>query len=195
MKPASFPESNGTLSGGPAASYGTEDDVSDLPVHRADGQIISCWRLSWRDRLRLLFGGRVWLHVLARQTHAPVKVAAESPFIVGRSATRECEQSRSRVQLSWEEIDALLDMASRALAADEELAGRRARYVSCQGVGVSAQWCPECGTCTCPDKSDLNDERCPLHATRSLHCAPPIEDAEALARSAGEPLGIDERKA
>jgi len=81
MKPTPFPESNGTLSGGPAVNYGTEDDVVDLPVHRGNGQIISCWRLSWRDRLRLLVGGRVWLHVLTERTHAPVLVAAESPFI------------------------------------------------------------------------------------------------------------------
>lgn len=83
MKPSSFYEANGTLSGGPAASYGTDDDVIDLPVHRADGQIISCWRLSWRDRLRALIGGRVWLHVLARTTHPPVLVATESPFTTG----------------------------------------------------------------------------------------------------------------
>jgi hypothetical protein len=80
MKPTQFPESNGTLSGGPAASYGTEDDVADLPVHRGVGQIISCWRLSWLDRLRVLITGRVWLHVLTQRTHAPVLVATESPW-------------------------------------------------------------------------------------------------------------------
>jgi hypothetical protein len=90
MKPTAFPESNGTLSGGPAVAYGTEDDVSDLPVHRGAGQIISCWRPSWRDRLRVLVGGRVWLHVLAPRTHAPVLVATESPFAdegAGRDGT------------------------------------------------------------------------------------------------------------
>lgn len=80
LKPSSFPEANGTLSGGPAADYGTTDDVVDLPVHRGGGQIISCWRLSWRDRLRVLVGGRVWLHVLTRRTHPPVFIASESPF-------------------------------------------------------------------------------------------------------------------
>jgi hypothetical protein len=80
MKPSSFPESNGTLGGGPAARYGTEDDVGDLPVHCGSGQIISCWRLSWRERVRLLVSGRIWLHVLAERTHAPVLLATESPF-------------------------------------------------------------------------------------------------------------------
>lgn len=81
MKPAPFPESNGTLGGGPAAKYGSEDDVSDLPVHRDGQQIVSCWRLSWTDRFRLLFTGRVWLLVLGRQTHAPVSVTTEYPFV------------------------------------------------------------------------------------------------------------------
>lgn len=80
MKPTTFPESNGTLGGGPAATYGTEDDVIDLPVHRNGAQIISCWRLSWLDRLRALFTGRVWLHVLTQRTHAPVCLSASSPF-------------------------------------------------------------------------------------------------------------------
>ncbi len=80
MKPILFPEANGTLSGGPAAEYGTDDDVIDLPVHRTDDQIISCWRLSWRERLVILLGGCVWLHVLARRTHAPVTLQTVTPF-------------------------------------------------------------------------------------------------------------------
>ncbi len=81
VKPQSFPESNANLGGGPAARYGTQDDVMDLPVHRSADQIISCWRLSWADRLRALVHGRVWLHVLTMRSHPPVKLATESPFV------------------------------------------------------------------------------------------------------------------
>jgi hypothetical protein len=85
MKPADFTQRNGTLGGGPGASYGTADDVQDLPVHHdvVGGQIISCWALTWRERLSLLLTGRVWLCVLARRTHSPVKVTTESPFTTG----------------------------------------------------------------------------------------------------------------
>lgn len=89
MRPVQFPEANGRLSGGPAEAYGTADDVVDLPVCRTGNQfgdqIISCWRLTWRDRLRVLVSGKVWLRVLARSTHAPVAVDAKCPFdrIVG----------------------------------------------------------------------------------------------------------------
>lgn len=80
MKPTDFTQRNGTLGGGPGAKYGTVDPVVDLPVHRDGVQVISCWRLSWWDRLRCLVTGRVWLLVLAPVTHAPVCLTVETPF-------------------------------------------------------------------------------------------------------------------
>lgn len=79
MNPTDFPERNGTLGGGPAERYGTVDAVRDLPVHRGNGQVISCWRLTWRDLWRLLRTRRVWLLVLG-PNHAPVKLTTERPF-------------------------------------------------------------------------------------------------------------------
>lgn len=38
-----------------------------LPAHRFnddDGRIACCWQLSWRERLRVLFTGRIWQQVL-----------------------------------------------------------------------------------------------------------------------------------
>ena len=80
MKASQFPEQNGTLCGGPGSLYGTEDDVQDLPVHRGEGMVISCWRPSLTDRLRLLFGGNLWLYVLTAKTRAPVTMTTETPF-------------------------------------------------------------------------------------------------------------------
>jgi hypothetical protein len=68
-------KANGTLSGRPQREQG--QDVADLPVVRiwdsAGYSVTSCWRCSWRDRLRILFTGRVYLSVLGK-THAPVRV-------------------------------------------------------------------------------------------------------------------------
>ncbi len=80
MRPVVFQEANGTLGGGPGAVFGTEDEVVGLPVHRSGDQVISCWRLTWRERFRLILGGHVWLHILTSRTHPPVVVTAESPF-------------------------------------------------------------------------------------------------------------------
>lgn len=79
MRPEVFPEATGTLSGGPAVLFATDQDVKDLPVYRGGGQVISCWRLAWRERLRLLFTGKVWLRILG-SNHAPVSVETERPF-------------------------------------------------------------------------------------------------------------------
>lgn len=39
-----------------------------LPAHRVprdpQGRIICCWKLSWFDRLRILFGGVIWHQIL-----------------------------------------------------------------------------------------------------------------------------------
>lgn len=80
MKATNFEQANSTLGGGPAAQYGTADDVTDLPVYRFGGQIISCWKLSPLERAVVLVTGRVWLRVLADRTHFPVSVEGESPF-------------------------------------------------------------------------------------------------------------------
>lgn len=29
-----------------------------------EGRVVCCWRLTWRDRLRVLFTGTIWHHVL-----------------------------------------------------------------------------------------------------------------------------------
>jgi hypothetical protein len=80
MKPIVFTEANGTLLGGPAERYGTDDAVGDLPVYRGAGQVISCWKMNWRERLRCMLHGEVWLRVAAQKTHSPVSIEAERPF-------------------------------------------------------------------------------------------------------------------
>lgn len=72
--PTNFPEANFTLTGGPAEKFGTEVDVLDLPTFRGERLQLSCWRLSWRERLRALLFGRVWIHVVTPDTHPPIAV-------------------------------------------------------------------------------------------------------------------------
>ena len=62
MKPVDFKESNYTFTA-PA----DDPSVGDLHVHRSEGFLISCWELSWQDRLSALFFGRLWLHIRARK--------------------------------------------------------------------------------------------------------------------------------
>jgi hypothetical protein len=80
VNPTHFPEANGTLAGGPGNFFGTADDVSDLQVYRGGGEIISCWKASFWERLVVLFKGRVWLRVWGSKTHHPVAIGIENPW-------------------------------------------------------------------------------------------------------------------
>ena len=53
-----------------------------LPALRMkEGEVISCWGLSFIERLKLLFTGRLWLGVLTfnRQLQ-PLKMSVDKPF-------------------------------------------------------------------------------------------------------------------
>ena len=52
-----------------------------LPAYRArDGMVVSCWMLSWRERLRLLVSGRLWLSCLTfGKPLQPLLPEAEEP--------------------------------------------------------------------------------------------------------------------
>lgn len=60
-----------------------QPEYQPLPAVRLDdGVVISRWALSWRERLRVLFGGSVWLQLSTfGKPLQPVLVTAEQPSI------------------------------------------------------------------------------------------------------------------
>lgn len=75
-----FPESNHIWHGWPADEETGREEVYDLhtwisPDH---SRSISCWKLTWRERLYAFFRGHVWLTVVGR--HPPVCITAEQMF-------------------------------------------------------------------------------------------------------------------
>ncbi len=76
MEPTEFREANSVLT----APEGMPT-VLDLPVWKGqNGNIVSLWRPSWRERLSLLIFGRVWLSFIASYTHPPVGVSARRAY-------------------------------------------------------------------------------------------------------------------
>jgi len=75
MQPISFPEQNCVFAK-------DQKEYLPLPVHKtAEGLVVSCWRLSVWERLRLLFSGRLWLQVLSfNQPLQPQFLGIEYPF-------------------------------------------------------------------------------------------------------------------
>lgn len=51
------------------------EPCADLWTFDDDGVEISCWRPSWRERLAIMFGSPVWLHVVGRQP--PVQLTTD----------------------------------------------------------------------------------------------------------------------
>ena len=75
MKPVTFPEQMAILAK-------DQSEYRPLPVCvTGDGEVISCWRPSWWERFRLLFGSRLWLHQMTfGQPVQPQFLQVEYPF-------------------------------------------------------------------------------------------------------------------
>lgn len=57
----------------------TADNCENLLATTTDRGIASCWRLTFKERLQVLFTGKMWLHVATKQ-HPPVFLATSTPF-------------------------------------------------------------------------------------------------------------------
>jgi hypothetical protein len=57
VNPATFPEANIVLGAG-------QPEYRPLPAFHHEGVMTVCWRLSLRERLRLLWTGLLWQQVL-----------------------------------------------------------------------------------------------------------------------------------
>lgn len=71
MKPIQFKESNIVFA---------KDQLPYLPLPARkdeDGRVVSCWRASFKERLRLLFFGRVYVSMLTfNKPLQPIKMGA-----------------------------------------------------------------------------------------------------------------------
>jgi len=61
MKPINFKGAN-TLFAKNQSKY---KPLPALTIEGKEGYVISCWRLSFKERLKVLFFGRVWLRLMS----------------------------------------------------------------------------------------------------------------------------------
>lgn len=88
MTPTQFPEQNNTLHPSSAVYSNHVLGVEPLPVWSDGEQSVSCWRMSWRERLSALIFGRAWLSILSGGTQPPAYVeASRSYFARGEQCT------------------------------------------------------------------------------------------------------------
>ena len=79
-EPIDFKEANSVQLG-----YETGEnlpDVEDLHSYRDETETISCWKLSWKERLICLFTGRIWCRILTYGNPLqPQVITTEFPFV------------------------------------------------------------------------------------------------------------------
>lgn len=84
MKPKIFKEVNCTLAK-------DQPEYDALPAFKADtlqGEVITCWKLSFWERLRVLFVGNIWLSLLTfNEPYSPTFITTKKSdvFIQGDS--------------------------------------------------------------------------------------------------------------
>lgn len=71
MKPIKFEKQNTTY---------VADGCLDLPAHKAEDQIISCWKLTEQELAKIQETGIVYLSVMGR-FQPPVWLGVETPFV------------------------------------------------------------------------------------------------------------------
>ncbi len=82
MEPSDFPQANLTLTAPERAGGDVDPKIVPLRVWTDNAQTISCWKLTWRERLSALVFGTAWLSVRFGRTAPPVWLTVErSPFI------------------------------------------------------------------------------------------------------------------
>lgn len=72
MKPIRFKEANKCLK--PPANWNEKEfgPCGDLWTYSDGNQTISLWKLSWKEKLQVLFNGTIWLGVAAGHSQPPV---------------------------------------------------------------------------------------------------------------------------
>ncbi len=76
MSPQKFEQQNVTFAE-------NQPEYLPLPAHRSeDGTVISCWKLTLRERIKILFTGKLWFICLTfNQPLQPQLPSVDVPFV------------------------------------------------------------------------------------------------------------------
>jgi len=81
MKPIQFKHSNKVGQPSGKKYSGNVTGVDPLPIWTDGEQCVSCWKMSWKERLFALLFGRVWLAVLSGNTQPAVSVVVSKDYL------------------------------------------------------------------------------------------------------------------
>ena len=84
MEPIQFSEATKTLTEPVEWDSTARGSCGGLPVFNDGEESISCWKATWRERIKILLTGRLWLRVVSGSSQPPVAVQVDSPWVTGR---------------------------------------------------------------------------------------------------------------
>ncbi len=77
MRPIDFKQSTKVLQ---RPSTMTQSECGSLHVWNDGKQCVSCWKPTFIERIKILFGGNIWLGVLSGKTQPPVFISGMNIF-------------------------------------------------------------------------------------------------------------------
>ena len=83
MKPTVFEESNVRLL---KPESMTDEECGSLDVYTDGEKCISCWEMSFKERLSALIFGKVWLIVISGKTQPPVWLGCRKTVFASKRA-------------------------------------------------------------------------------------------------------------
>jgi len=81
MKPVPFSYQNRVLQPSGKKYSNNVTGVDPLPVWTDGEQCVSCWQMSWRERISALLFGRVWLALLSGKTQPPAWLGVQRTYL------------------------------------------------------------------------------------------------------------------
>lgn len=63
-----------------------QKEYKPLPAFKSeDGEIVTCWKLSLKERFKILLSGRMWLNVLTfNKPLQPLLISIRKPFEIAK---------------------------------------------------------------------------------------------------------------
>lgn len=104
MKPLKFQQSHKELQK-PLGM--TDEECSSLPVWSDGTQCVSCWKPSFIERVKIAFGGNVWLGVMSGEAQPPVFLSGEEVFEKPSLKSRFqafCGGAKEMFKKAWESV-------------------------------------------------------------------------------------------
>jgi len=82
MKPMEFKESNQTLM---KPNSIADEECGALPIYTDGASCLSCWKVTFVERLKVLLFGKVWVFVHSGATQPPISLNCWKNAFTGRN--------------------------------------------------------------------------------------------------------------